>query len=827
MVRAILLGSGAAMLAAPAAAAAAQEHARQVEASQVLIPPSAGDDVNPTQRAITLTVPLRESGRYRGDVVITIAPDDAISVSASRLVDLLAEVLDRKTLDRLRAAVALDVAELRAAGVVVRYNAQDLALDVEVALERRASRDVQVSALDAGQVGEVVTPARVSGFLNARSNVDFLHGDGGLAAPLIYLDAAVRVAGVVAESDALWQPGGDGPSFTRAGSRLVHDDRERLVRWTAGDLQPIGRGFQSLPEMAGISLFRSFGVLEPQRIARPRGGRAFVLTRPSTVEVSVNGQLARRVQLDPGNYDLRDFPFTQGANDVRLSIRDDAGRTQMLNFNIFLDQNQLGRGLTEFGAYVGVLAAPGLRGPKYSDQFAASGFVRRGLGDQLTVGLNAQGGAGAQLGGVEGIWSSPVGTFAGTASLSNVRNHGFGSALLMSFQRTSSGTDSTASSVNLFVERRSRNFGALGTLDPSNPFAWEAGGGYSRAIGNAIFAGIDGRYSRGRGEQPSIYNARGTIGWRLSDALNLATELRWERDNFDRRLSGLLTATMRLGRSSNLRADYDTRFDRARLSYSTFRGYGVGAYNLAADIDRSAAGSGANVTANYVANRAELGFSHFGSFDNLFGQSLTQRSSLRIGSSLSFADGSVAVGRPITDSFAIVRGHRSLEGARVEVESTAFGRIAETSRIGAAVHPALASYIGRTLAIDVPDAPVTAELGLGSFRLLPPYRSGYRLTVGSANNVTALGRMLDAQGQPVSLTSGTAVDLAERGREPVALFTNRDGRFGVTGLAPGRWEIRMNDDAGSVFLLLIATDAAGMVTVGDLRPGRDAAMESN
>jgi outer membrane usher protein len=279
---------------------------------------------------------------------------------------------------------------------------------------------------------------------------------------------------------------------------------------------------------------------------------------------------------------------------------------------------------------------------------------------------------------------------------------------------------------------------------------------------------------------------------------------------------------MRLGRSSNLRADYDTRFDRGRLSYSTFQGYGVGSYNLSADIDRSDAGSGANLSANYLANRAELGFSHFGSFENLFGNSVTQRSSIRAGASIAFADGALSVGRPIADSFAVVEAHRSLKSASVEIDRSPFGYIAETGSLGTGVAPTLASYIDRTLAVDAPDAPVTADLGQGTFRLRPAYRSGYKLVVGSANNVTAVGRMVDASGKPLSLVSGSARPADNGAGEEVSLFTNREGRFGATGLSPGRWVISMNDDSNSTYIIEVRKDAEGVLAVGDLKPSETA-----
>lgn len=810
--RSLLLATAAAaaLASAPVAAQSADK------AQEIVLSANALESINPTGRTVSLTVPLRESGRYLGDVIANVEPDGSVRTAGSRVLELLGTVVDKKTLDRLHKAPALTGSTLAGSGIRMHYNAQELALDVDIDSAVRRTRDLQVSALDPEMFGSVISPAGFSAYLNGRTNLDYLHGDGGLQSPVVFVDGAARLGPIVAEGEGLWETDGNG--FTRSGARLIFDDQVRLVRWTAGDLQPLGRGFQSVPEIAGLSVFRSYGVLVPQRIARPRGDRSFLLTRPSTIEVSVNGQLVRRLQLEPGNYDLRDFPFTQGANDVRLAIRDDAGRSQTINFNVFLDQNQLGRGLTEFGLYAGVLASTDLRGPNYSNELAASGFIRRGITDALTLGANFQGDRRSQMAGAEGIWSSPVGALGGTFALSNLRGIGTGYAAVITFQRLISRGSEAADTLNLFVETRSKNFGTLGTLIPLNPFAWEAGGGYSRALSSSVFLGVDGRYSQGRGDQRTVYSTRGTVGVRISDRLSLAGEARWEKDNFERRLSGLLTATLRLGRSSTVRADYDTRFDRARVSYSTFRGSGVGSYNITGDIDHSGSGTGLNVTANYLANRGELGFSHLGSFDNIFGNSLAQRSSVRLASSVAFADGGFSVGRPVYDSFAIVDGHRSLKGASIEVERTPFGYVAETGVLGTALHPSLSSYLGRTIIVDAPGAPATADLGQGSFKVFPPYRSGYRVTVGSAFNVTAVGKLLDAEGKALSLVSGTVTQSAARGAHEAAIFTNREGRFGATGLAPGKWLARMNDDNRSLFEIVIANDAEGVVTLGELRP---------
>ncbi|HEY0325322.1 MAG TPA: fimbrial biogenesis outer membrane usher protein, partial [Allosphingosinicella sp.] len=477
---------------ATASAALAEEQPGQTIQSQerrIVIEPAGADPsqtrLNTTGRTVTLTVPAKDGAVYLGDIVVAIDPNDRIEFSAQRLLDLLSNVVDGDVLRTLQNSFSgrttLSPTDFEAVGIRIRYDPQELALEMDIAAERRATRNVQVSPLDRSRIGEFVQPADVSAYVNIRGNLDYLWEgpNEGLQSPVFFLDGAARLGGIVAETEAIWQPDGFGEDFQRLGSRLVYDDTDNLVRWTAGDLQPIGRGFQSVPDLAGISAFRSYSVLQPQQIVRPRGDRSFRLERPATVEVQINGQIVRRLQLAPGIYNLRDFPFTQGANDIRLNILDDAGRSEILRFNVFLDQSQLARGLTEFGVYAGVLAPLSDFGPDYTDDPAVTAFVRHGVSDFLTLGANVQADEDIQMGGVEGVWATSIGTIAANFSISNIDGFGGGHAGLVTFQRLIQRAGGRADSLNLFFETRSRRFGSLGTFLPNNPFEWEVGGGYS------------------------------------------------------------------------------------------------------------------------------------------------------------------------------------------------------------------------------------------------------------------------------------------------------------------------------------------------------------
>ena len=786
--------------------------------------PTRGEQLNPTGRTIVLTVPLKDGATYLGDVPLTLGADQSITFPPERALQLLSEVLAPDVLESLRSTFQsrdrVGPDDFAGVGIRVTYDPQNLELRFDIPVERRGSRTVNVTALDRARVGEIIAPQEFSAYLNVRGSFDLIEDgfDNGFENPVLLLDGAARLGDVVVESDAVFTPGAFGEDFQRLGSRVVYDDTGGLIRYTLGDLQTTGRGFQSVPDIAGFSLFRSYSVLNPQQVIRPRGDRSFRLERASTVEVFVNGQQVRRLQLAPGNYDLRDFPFAQGANDIRVNVLDDTGRSETIRFNVFLDQTQLAAGLSEFGVFLGVHAPLAQDGPDYSDDPVVSAFYRRGVSDYVTLGANLQADEFIQMGGLEGVFSTAIGTIGLQGAGSHADGFGSGYAVQATFQRLIQTGNGQGDTLNLFVERRTANFAPVSFFLPNNPFEFEVGGGYSHAFSPDFFAGVDARYGVGRGVQRDVANFRLTAGWRISNAATLNLEGRYVRDSLGEEFSAFASLTVRLGRFSTVRGEFDSRDNRARASYQTLKGSGVGSYNVTADLERSDFGSGANVNANYFTNRAELGFSHFGVFDDDFGGSVSQRSTFRLGTSLALAGDAVSIGRPIYDSFAIVKPHRSLAGTDVVVEPSPYGFTANSGALGVATMPSLSSYAERTIPVDVANAPPGTDIGQGTFRVFPAYRSGYLLTVGSDYNVTAMGIMLDPDGQPLALVSGTATELDNPQGEPVVLFTNRQGRFGATGLAPGRWRIEMNDANRSVYVIDIPADAQGILRMGEIRP---------
>ena len=784
--------------------------------------------LNATGHAITLTIPLKDGTIYLGDIAVTIEPDSRVEFSSLRLLELLNNVLTPKALEALKLALGgklvITPTDLAPTGITAVYNPQTLELVLNIPAGMKQARSLALMAFDRGTFGSFVKPANFDAYLNVRGAIDYVYQgpDRGLGNPVFFLDGAARTHDIVLESEGVWQPGTRGADFQRQGSRLVYDDLDRLIRWTVGDLVPLGRGFQSVPDMGGISLLRAYNILQPQRVVRPRGDRSFQIDRASDVEVSVNGQIVRRLRLDPGVYNLQDFPFTQGANDVSVSIRDDTGRQETFRFNVFFDQTQLEPGLSEFGAFLGAKAPLTALGPHYSNDWAFSGFYRYGVAENLTLGGNLQADSRSRMAGVEGLWGSPIGTVGFDVALSSIQNYNTGYEARVTLQRLFRFVEGMGDSLNLSLDVTSKDFGPMGTTIPDNRYAYELGASYTHAFSDRLYAGIDAHFSKGREANPDVSNYLATIDYRLTPDVGIAVNAGYEDSSITHGFNALISLTMRLSPSSSGRAEYDTREDRTRLSYQALSGQGIGSYNVSADLERTSNDSGLNASANYSANRADLGISHFTTFDGTFGGVQDQRTSAQVGTSLAFADGAFSVGRPVFDSFAIVKPHPSLADAQVIVNpSPTYYTSSNDSFLDTALENNLSAYAERTITVDVPNAPQGYDLGSGSYRLFPGHRSGYVLEVGSDYSITAIGRLVSAEGEPVALLAGRAVEIAKPDREPVTVFTNRDGRFGASGLRPGRWRIEMPTDPASVFMLDIPASAMGVVRAGDLKPAAD------
>ncbi len=777
--------------------------------------------LNSTGRDIPLGGPLLDNGFVLGQVDYVLTADDQVVVEISSLLPLLAPMLGPRARGPLETALAgratVSGEELERLGYKLTYDPGTFSLAIAIPAALRPSQSISLSGGAAGPSGPLLEPEAFSAYLTVLGNLDYVHRgpEKGLSDPNLQFDSAVRMGGFVLENQASYQG-----RFSRETTRLVYDDRGRTARYAAGDLRPVSRGFAGSAPMAGVSLERIYSDLEPQRNVQPRGQRSFTLTRSSTVETFVNGTLVQQTRLGPGNYDIRDFPFAQGANDIRLVVRDDTGRENVLDFSINFDRTLLSPGLAEFGVYAGVQTPFSSTGRRYSSRPIASGFYRRGINQSFTAGGNFQVGDRGGVAGAEAVWATPLGTLGFDLAASHLKQIGSGYAFNASFERNFARGTSGSSSLLVTYQTTSRRFGAADTVLPSNPFAHEFGVTYSQGFARNHFVTADGFYSVGRDGRPDQKTARLSYGWRANQRLFLTAEASYQDRGTVRESGVRVSLTYRFTARSSMTAELDSQREGGRVQYQTSSGRGVGSYNAQGAIDYFDGVGSFNGTANVLLNRAEVGAAHVTSYSRSDRQIVDQRTSLRFGTAIAFAGGSLALSRPIFDSVALFKPHKSLKGADAYVLPNKDEYLGKSGLFGPGVASDLSAYTPQTLTFDAPKAPLGYDLGAGIVQVMPAYRSGYRVDVGSSYAITYTGQLLRDDGEPLLLTAGQAYEEAAPQRPPVAMFTNRAGRFAISGLRPGRWRIETRAGARPVtYIITIPADAEGLVRGGILRPG--------
>src|SRR5690606_21330319 len=236
-VRSFLLNTPGAILLVSVAAldpAAATAQVPVETRSNVVLPPDRdAAEINPAGREVTLTASVMDGSVYLGDATASLGIDGMVTFSAERLLTLLEPRLRSEILENLRAALARNLtlrqADLQANGVGVRYDPQTLQIELAIAPASRAANVVGLSD-ESGRVVSYAAPADVSAYLNVRGAMDWVQqgDDQGLNAPVMFLDGAARIKGLVLDTEPNWQPGAAGVDFQRRGPRLVYDDRDQL-----------------------------------------------------------------------------------------------------------------------------------------------------------------------------------------------------------------------------------------------------------------------------------------------------------------------------------------------------------------------------------------------------------------------------------------------------------------------------------------------------------------------------------------------------------------------------------------------------------------------
>ncbi len=784
--------------------------------------------LNTTGRDVLLDVPLRERTPL-GQVGIRIGVDDTVTISASDMKRALGRLV---TLDALTGLTGLadtqgwiSLSQLDGVGYTIRFDPVLLELVIELPVEARLGQSLSLGLATArDEPVQADQSARFAGYATYRFGLDYVHKgqNEGLGRPRVDLDLNGRLFRRFAFENQLGYDGELAKPFVRQSSRLIFDQPEKQLRWTGGDLEPRSIAFQGQEEIAGVGVQRLYRGFAGGRTITSSSARRLTLQRNATVDVLINGARVRTLQLGPGNYDIGDLPLTSGSNNVQLVVQDELGRREVVSFDFFSDFLLLQPGVDEFDLQVGV-RAPYVFGERdyQTDEVVASGFYRRGITDAVTVGGNFQYSKQAQQGAVEGVMATRYGLFKTDLAISNSEQAGSGYAARLEYRYSQVLRDLPgARRVDLSVETRSKKFASIDALDPTNQFTLVALARYSQPISARWGGSVGVDYSMGRNDQADRYGGSLFASYNMSVNTNVNFGVIYQngqtafsdRDEVNVRVDLI----HRFGTGSTVNASLESAERRARIGYTRAPERPLDDFGISAQVETNRDVAAVDATVVYFSNRGDLELAHQTALDAGAGQIVAQTTSVRAGGSIAFADGHVAIGRSVYDSFAILEPHPTLEGRPVLVRGRFSQQpVAHSGLFGPALVP-LGSYSAQFVPYDVEDLPLGYDLGTGNFEFYPWLHSGHSRVVGSQFNITVVGSLMDADGHPLNLTYGVATAEGDADAPKIEIFTNRIGRFGASGLAPGAWLIRMTN--GLTYRLVIEPGGESLVRLDHLTP---------
>ena len=594
---------------------------------------------------------------------------------------------------------------------------------------------------------------------------------------------------------------------------LVHDDYERALRYRIGDLRPRAEGFQVAPDLLGVGVERDFSAIQPFRNIQPSGRSQFTLERPARVTVEVNGDVVRTLDLAAGRYDVRDFAFAQGSNDVRILAEDEFGRRELAAFSTFADVDLLQRGISVFGLSAGVLREPFTLdgGLDYSEDVALLGHYSRGVTEAVTVGGQAEISERSSLIGANLAVGTRFGLVAGQLAVSDADQTAL--AALARYRLPPVDWRGLTHEIDAQVEHRAEGFASLGDLTPLTHDETRVDLRYLVRRG-AYFASA--AWSEVRALNRSRFISLTAGGrWRA-----WSFTASWRPETGDGRLERaerfLFTLSRRIGRTASFRARQATGPRETELEVQRYTARRVGEWGGRLAVADLADQGRLDGDLTLTGARGEIDLSHRTATYPRSTDVRRSSSELRLGVGFGYADGRLGFGRPFTDGFVLVSRHPTLERRPVTLTEGRRGPVAaRADGLGPGLAPIRRAYQPETFVAEVEDLPVGYDLGAAQFTAFGPVRAGYLYEVGSDAANTVMATLLDANGQPVALVMGELRPLDAPTDEPAAFFTNRAGRLVAERVRPGRYALVLSDGRSGPEIF-VAPDARGLVDLGPI-----------
>lgn len=793
------------------------------QTAQITDKTAAPDVAVVTEDFFPLEVPLTVNRSYFGDISAEATLSGIAKIDTARLRELLADRLPPDKLDILAAYngqyALLDT--LNAQGFLIIYDPAELSIKLTLAKEGVSVLSLSGRSLSNINLDDFEKPADLSAGASFILRPRYIHesqfGDTGFAPLSAGMRGFISAGGFnswafIYELDALE---GRDQTIRRGDFTLIKDDFRKAIRFKAGDIRPSISGFQNGLNILGIGVERNYGAIQPFRNLRPGGRTQFTLERAARVNFEVNGVVTASEFLDPGDYDIQDFPLLTGANEVRIVVDDEFGIREVGSYSTFVDSDLLAYGTTLFGANLGVLREGGGTGfsPNYGDNLLGTAFYERAISDDLTIGIQAEAMSTGGYFGSKAIHARGQSIFALETGISAFEGFDSGYAIALQY-RYRSGRGSTRPRHDITAQflHQSHNFQTLGSRGNPRGKLWQVSVRDSVRMNNYSM-NFNGSWRRDQTDDTFTISPSISLPLKgVSLSFGYQGVYRRNADDLDNRF--FISLSKNFGAYGTVRSRTRTGPFISEVEWQRLSNREVGALSGRAGYQISDVEDEVNFDATYIASRGELDISHSSILESRLGRTIASVTDARLGIGLGYADGALAFGRPVSDGFVIVKGHPSLKGKKIDAMQSSGRLEAIRDKFGPALISLNSPYTEKIHRVIVHKLPVGVDIGSDQIKVFPSQNSGYNIRIGTDPNALVIGRLHDQNGEPVSLSVGKFVPIEAPEAAPIEFFTNRTGRFVAERVPPGRYIMILLPDETVITELDIGEGEDGVVQLG-------------
>lgn len=595
----------------------------------------------------------------------------------------------------------------------------------------------------------------------------------------------------------LGRSAGPGRRWRRLDTVWSWSDPEGPTTYSAGDVVTRGLAWTRPVRLGGLQVRRNFA-LRPDLVTHPTAELRGSADVPSTVEVYVDG--ARRVsaEVPAGPFEVNNLPLTTGAGTARVVVRDALGREVVSETPFYASSAMLAEGLFDLSAEIGVARRDfGGEADSYDTRLFASGSLRYGVSDDLTLEAHGEGGGGLIMGGAGFVTRlGALGALSLAAAASRYAGKtgtrvqaslemAIGGARVFALTQRSSDMFADIASVSA-LEGNAAPPRALDQIALSLPEPWE---------GAALTLSYT-RLARAGEVDAEIASASFSQDLPGSAALFVSAFADLGRDGYG--LFAGVTVPLNADTSIGANVSADARRTTAAAEIIRAERGEPGSYGWAvrAGEDVQAA------RASYRADFARVEGSVWNGADGFHATAQAEGAVVMTG-------GGVFVSPRIDDAFAVVAA--GAPGVDVLLENRPVGT---TDSDGLLLVPGLRAYEANRLAIDPDDLPVGADVASIVREVAPPDRAGAHVDFGvTAAPAAALVSLQRPDGTFVP--PGSAAVLAATG---VRFAVGYEGQTYVKGLAAeNRLVVTAPDGAVCVAAFPFAPAEGAQVQAGAVR----------